>query len=188
MFYHDGIGFRPVEERDLEKIRVLRNDPTTWAYLTDINHVTPEAQADWFRRIRMSKDKTYFTVFKEEYDPHVPIAYEGDFLGIIRMDEIDQANRSARIGADIDPACRGQGYGTKTYKALLKYCFDFLNMHRVWLCVLDSNEIGKRLYANAGFKVEGKYREAIFRDGTYHDYIVMSILESEYRRVDDDCP
>jgi len=39
------------------------------------------------------------------------------------------------------------------------------------------------LYEKHGFKVEGRYREAIFRDGCYHDYIIMSFLEEEYRNV-----
>jgi RimJ/RimL family protein N-acetyltransferase len=64
---------------------------------------------------------------------------------------------------------------------LLKYCFDYLGMHRVWLCVLDTNEVGIKLYVNSGFKLEGKYREAIWRDGGWHDYIVMSLLEGDYR-------
>ena len=97
-------------------------------------------------------------------------------------DEIDKANRSIRVGADIVRELRGQGYGRKVYRLLKKYCFDYLNMHRVWLAVLDTNEAGRRLYESEGFEVEGRYREAIFRDGKYHDYILMSILEQQYRR------
>ena len=107
-----------------------------------------------------------------------------DFIGIVRNshDEIDKANRSIRVGADIVRELRGQGYGRKVYRLLKKYCFDYLNMHRVWLAVLDTNEAGRRLYESEGFEVEGRYREAIFRDGKYHDYILMSILEQQYRR------
>jgi len=41
--------------------------------------------------------------------------------------------------------------------------------------------VAKRLYEKVGFKEEGIMREAIFRNGVYHDYVVMSILEDEYR-------
>ena len=55
-------------------------------------------------------------------------------------------------------------------------------MHRVWLAVLSTNKIAYNMYQKHGFKEEGVYREAVFRDGKYHDYIIMSVLEEEFRR------
>lgn len=181
MFISDGIIFRPVEDKDLEAIRTLRNDPSTWSQLTSIGHISAEAQATWFAGLCDDPTRAYFAVFIEKRDEHYPVYFEGDFVGIIRMDEIDRTNRSVRVGADVVPAMRGKGYGTRIYKALLKYCFDMLGMHRVALLVLDTNEVGKKLYFNAGFKLEGKHRDAIFRNGRFVDYIAMSILEDEYR-------
>jgi len=181
MFASNGIVFRPVEEKDLEAIRTLRNDPSTWGQLTSIGHISVEAQSAWFSRLDGDPSREYFAVFTERQDEHYPVYFEGDFVGVIRMDEIDRVNRSARIGADVVPAMRGQGYGTRIYKALLKYCFDYMGMHRAWLLVLDTNEVGKKLYFNAGFKLEGKHRDAIWRNGQFIDYLAMSILEDEYR-------
>jgi RimJ/RimL family protein N-acetyltransferase len=183
MFCHDGILFRPVEEQDLEAIRALRNDPSTWGQLTAIGHISAEAQAEWFSRLDGDPSREYFSVFTEARNEYYPVSFEGDFVGIIRMDEVDRLNRSVRIGADVAPVLRGKGYGTRIYKALLKYVFDYLGMHRAWLLVLDTNEIGKKLYFNAGFRLEGKHREAIFRNGQFVDYLAMSILEGEYRAM-----
>lgn len=181
MFASDDIVFRPVESIDLEPIRALRNDPSTWGQLTAIGHISAEAQRDWFTGLQGDSSRAYFAVFKEKRDDHYPVYYEGEFVGIIRMDEIDRNNRSVRVGADVVPTLRGQGYGTRIYKALLKYCFDYMGMHRVALLVLDTNEVGKKLYFNVGFKLEGKHREAIFRNGQFVDYLAMSIMEDEYR-------
>ena len=171
MFRCGDIGFRVVEERDLDRIRALRNNPSTWIHLTDISAISAEAQQEWFLTISRRSDRGYFVVFDDTCD----------FIGIVRMDEIDRVNRSIRVGADVVPELRGRGYGHKIYKALKKYCFDYLNMHRVWLAVLSSNERATHLYEKQGFKIEGRYREAIFRDGKYLDYILMSILEGEYK-------
>jgi RimJ/RimL family protein N-acetyltransferase len=170
MFRHEDIAFRVSIEKDLEYIRNLRNDPTTWLGLTTPGEITEEEQKEWFKRISLAKDKRYYTI----------IGPPG-FLGIIRTDEIDRANRSIRIGVDIVPGQREKGYGTKAYEAFLGYCFDYLNMNRVWLCVLDSNFKAKKLYEKIGFQVEGRMRRAVFREGEYRDYIIMSILEDEYR-------
>lgn len=170
MFVYEGLTLRTVEEHDLERMRALRNDPSTWMMLTDVGFIDAEAQRQWFQRVRLTNDKRYYAVCDNTYD----------FIGIVRTDEIDRTNRSIRIGADIVPELRGRGYGSKVYRLIKKYCFDYLNMHRLWLAVLDTNEVALGLYEKQGFKVEGRYREAIFRDGTYHDYIIMSILEQEY--------
>jgi RimJ/RimL family protein N-acetyltransferase len=171
MFQHGGMSMRVIESRDLEHMRLLRNDPTTWINLTDVSLITAPMQETWFARVREATDRMYFAIGDDEHD----------FIGIVRCDEIDRPNRSVRIGCDIIPELRGRHYGSRTYDLLLKYCFDFLNMHRIWLLVIDTNAAALRLYGNKGFRDEGRYREALFRDGQYHDYLVMSILEQEYR-------
>ena len=179
MFWHEGVGFRPIEERDLELIRELRNEPTTWMSLTTVGQISTGQQQTWFEGLVRDSSRAYYTAVKEYQE--FPVSSEGEFLGIVRMDEIDRINRSIRVGLDIIPEKRGQGYGTRLMRAIIKYCFDMLNMHRVWLCVLDNNEVARKLYNNTGFKTEGIEREAVFRDGRYHDYHIMSILENEYR-------
>ncbi len=171
MFTYQGISIRVVEQRDLERIRVLRNDPSTWIYLTDVLFVSAPAQERWFAKVSESTDRKYFIVHDADHE----------FIGIVRCDEIDHLNRSMRIGCDMVPEVRGQGYGSRVYDLLFKYCFDFMNMHRLWLLVIDTHQVAIGLYTKKGFLEEGRYREALFRDGEYHDYILMSILESEYR-------
>lgn len=170
MFTHNGLTMRPVEAGDLEQMRQLRNDPSTWPTLGSIDHISEEQQRAWFDRLCADKTRAYFVV------------YEGDaFIGTIRMDERDTINRSVRVGADVVPAKRGKGYGTRIYRMLLKWCFDLWNCRRVWLLVMDTNGAGMHLYKKVGFKYEGTMREAIYRDGMYVDYHIMGILESEYR-------
>lgn len=174
MFDYQGIRIRVVEKRDLEAIRALRNDSTTWVNLTDVRLITEPMQERWFERISEAANLRYFVVCDDEHQ----------FLGIVRCDEIDQTNRSMRIGCDIVPGLRGRGYGSRVYDLLLKYCFDFLNMHRLWLLVMDTNTAGIRLYTGKGFREEGRLREALFRNGSYRDYLVLSILEHEYRAAE----
>lgn len=179
MFWYKDIGFRPVERHDLEDIRKLRNNPTTWVYLSDVTQISPSMQDKWFTRISEQSDGIYFTVCLTKWKLQELV--EGKFIGIIRIDEYDATNRTARIGCDIVPGHRGKGYGTQVYKAIFKYYFDHIGLHRLWLCVLENNEVAIKLYKNVGFKEEGRLREAIWRDGKRLDYIVMSILEHEYR-------
>lgn len=172
MFVYNQLGIRVVEPTDLQEIRQMRNDPSTWIFLTDVRLITSAMQERWYTKIAEANDTKYFVVFDENHP----------FIGLVRCDEIDQVNRSIRIGCDVVPTLRGIGYGGRIYDLMLKYCFHYLNMHRVWLLVLENNEIAIRLYLRKGFREEGRLREAIFRNGRYWDYIVMSIIDHEYER------
>lgn len=172
MFGYEEISMRPVEARDLEKIRNLRNEQSTWQYLSDASLVSESMQLRWFDNLTRTLDERYYTIEKTK---------DRVFLGVIRTDQIDLKNRSIRVGCDIIPSERGKGYGTMAFHMILKYFFIYNSYHRLWLCVLDNNEIAKKLYKNVGFKEEGRLREAIWREGKWHDYIVMSILEEEYK-------
>lgn len=164
------IRLRPVEERDLEAIRLLRNDETTWVHLTDPLSLTAADQKSWFEGLSRKSGRFYFVA----HSTNVP------FIGLVRMDEHDTQNRSIRVGADVVPELRGKGYGRDIYLTIKKYAFDILNIHRLWLAVLESNAHAIRLYEKQGFVLEGRYRQAVWRDGLYVDYLLMSLLEDEY--------
>jgi len=182
MFLFNGIGLRLVEKRDLEKIRTLRNSQSTWIWLTDVKQINEIQQLQWYESICQDKSVEYYSIVENKKD--FPIEYEGEFLGIIRVNNIDLVNKSAMIGLDIEPNFRGQGIGTKAFLAVMEYFFRHRNFHRLWLCVIEDNEVAKKLYNNVGFKEEGILRQAIWREGKFKDYIVMSILEFEYRGKD----
>lgn len=166
VFHHEGVALRVVEESDLDELRHLHNEFSTWANLTDPTAVTPVGQKKWFESGKVGLIA---------YSDYLP------FIGYVRFDERDTVNRSVRIGLDVVKDLRGKGNGKRVYRMLLRYFFDFQNCHRVWLQVLSTNERGKALYRKVGFQREGKLRDAVFRDGKWLDYDVMSILEDEYR-------
>jgi RimJ/RimL family protein N-acetyltransferase len=171
-FYRYGsISLRMVERDDLRTITDLRNEPSTWAELTDPLPVTEGDELDWFRSISLRAGRFWAVAFNELHP----------FLGLVRMDERDPQNRSIRVGLDVLPDLRGLGHGTAIYRAILEYCFLELNCHRTWLQVLVTNERALRLYKKLGFQREGVLRKAVFRHGKYVDYVVLSLLEEEYQ-------
>ena len=179
MFLFNGIGLRPIEKRDLEEIRLLRNSQSTWIWLTDVKQINEIQQSQWYENICRDKSMEYYSIVENKKE--FPIEYESQFLGIVRINNIDFVNRSAMIGLDIRPDFRGQGIGTKAFLALLEYFFQHRNFHRLYLMVLEDNVVALKLYKSAGFTEEGRYRQAIWRDGKFKNYIIMSILEDEYR-------
>lgn len=167
-----NITIKPLSKSNLEKLRRLRNDPRTRNFLTHNFLIKKSQQIKWFENLFLDSTKMYLEILNEK----------GIFLGIIRCDEWDEINKSIRIGMDIVPQYRGQGIAKDAYEIFLKYLFDDLNLNRVWLLVLDFNIVAKSLYAKLGFTKEGIQRKAIYRNGKFNDYIMMSMLREEYEK------
>jgi hypothetical protein len=63
---------------------------------------------------------------------------------------------------------------------MLDHAFTELGLHRVALTVFAFNERAVRSYRSVGFVLEGRAREAIWREGRWWDEISMSLLDSEW--------
>ena len=170
----------PLERRHLPQLRQLRLDFSTWHYLTDAHPINDLQQEKWFEKISCDPTKMYFAI-EVPTTGNVSMLPSYVFGGIIRADEYDKTNRSIRVGVDIVSSSRGNGYGTEALKGFINYLFQHLNIHRVWLLVAQPNIVAKNLYNKIGFTSEGAYREALFRDGEWLDYEIMSLLSTKWK-------
>lgn len=103
-------------------------------------------------------------------------------IGDIALQDMDSLNRSANIRIAInEQGDQGKGYGTEALVLMLDYGFGICNLHRIELNVFDFNEKAIRCYEKVGFKREGVQRDALFYNHQYHDSILMSMLQHEYR-------
>jgi RimJ/RimL family protein N-acetyltransferase len=103
-------------------------------------------------------------------------------VGTCAFSQLDGDNGSALYHITIgEKDCWGRGYGTEATQLMLDHAFGRLGLHRVGLSVFAFNERAVRAYRRVGFTVEGRSRQAIWRDGRYWDEIAMSILDEEWR-------
>ncbi|MBI2762398.1 MAG: GNAT family N-acetyltransferase [Chloroflexi bacterium] len=104
-------------------------------------------------------------------------------IGTCALSQLDGDNGSALYHITIgEKNAWGEGYGTEATSLMVAHAFGALGLHRISLSVFAFNERAIRSYRTAGFSVEGRAREAIWRDGRWWDEISMSILEPEWRR------
>ena len=103
-------------------------------------------------------------------------------IGTCAFSQLDGENGSAMYHITIgEKDAWGMGYGTEATRLMLEHAFNTLRLHRVALAVFEFNERAIRSYRSCGFVIEGRAREAIWRDGRWWDEITMSVLESEWQ-------
>lgn len=107
---------------------------------------------------------------------------EGEVIGETALTHIDWRNREADFNIAIgNKAYWGHGYGTDATRALMKYAFDQMNLHRITLYVHDFNARAIRAYEKVGFQLEGRMRQAHYMDGAYTDVLVMGLLKEDFQ-------
>jgi RimJ/RimL family protein N-acetyltransferase len=103
-------------------------------------------------------------------------------IGVISLMNISEANSSADLSIIVGPREeRDRGYGTEAISLLLDHAFGELGLHRVGLSVFEFNEPAISAYEKLGFRHEGRLRDALNRDGTFHGAFLMSMLAPEWR-------
>ena len=152
--------------RDGEYVRLLDSDPPRlWS---------TRAVREWLEK---DKDKeppaeVMFMIYARSQD---------QAIGFIGLDGINWVHGETWLGIGIgDRRYWGQGYGTEAVRLILAYAFAELNLYRVTLNVFAYNERAIRSYEKAGFKIEGRVRGAVKRDGNRSDLVFMGILRPEW--------
>ena len=115
-------------------------------------------------------------------DGFTPFAIEVDeeLVGMTCFWGIDLHNRRAHLGLGIGEEHRGRGIGTDATRVMLHYGFVDRGLHRVQLEVLATNAAALRVYEKAGFREDGRMREAAWVRGGFVDEVYMSVLATEF--------
>ena len=102
-------------------------------------------------------------------------------IGFTTFSSLDGDNGSVMFHITIgERDAWGRGLGTEATELMLEHAFERLGLHRVGLSVFSYNVRAIRAYEKAGFRIEGRQRQAILRDGRYWDEIQMGILVDEW--------
>lgn len=105
-------------------------------------------------------------------------------IGDIGLDGVSWSRGDSYVGIGIGEQSEwGKGYGTDAMHILQRYAFTELNLRRLTLNFFEYNERGLRSYLKAGFRVEGRQRQVLRRDGNRWDLIYMGILREEWEAL-----
>lgn len=110
----------------------------------------------------------------------VCLAESGQLVGMVSLTRIDQVHRNAEFHAVVgERGSQNRGIGTAAARAMVRHGFSDLNLHRIYVSVLKDNIPSIRMCRNAGFREEGTIREGAYKNGRYHDLVLMGVLKSE---------
>ncbi len=177
MWRGDKVELGPVQREYLAKYVEWLNDWETSRFLAPGIPflLNLDDETDWFDRRRQDKDNIVFAILT------LP---EKHLLGNCGLHRLDWKNRSGLFGIVIgEKSYWNKGYGTDATRTLLRYAFEQLGLNRVELEVYAFNPRAQRAYEKAGFHRDGVRRQALYRDGKFHDIYLMGILREDWEAL-----
>ncbi|WP_270170282.1 GNAT family N-acetyltransferase [Paenibacillus sp. SYP-B4298] len=173
----ERIRLREYRREDLLSMRRWVNDPLITCHLSD-TFLYPQTIQD---------TEAFIEGVIEGGDTHrgFIIAHRDteDYIGQIDLFELDWKNRTAELGIVIgNRVNQGKGYGTEAVRLLIQFALHSMNLNRIQLEVNEDNGSAIRCYEKCGFAHEGRLRQRIYRNGRYHDLLIMAVLRDEYEQ------
>ena len=170
MIRGERVTLRAIEREDLPNYVRWLNDPRVLRYFGRLVPLSLAQEEKWYEGMLQDRTVRSFA-----------IEFEGRHIGGCGFRDIDKHHRCAEVGLFIGiPELWSQGLGRDALATLLRFGFEEMNLHRIYLRVFAENERAVHLYESLGFQHEGRWRQAEFRHGRYHDILWLSILEDEW--------
>ena len=116
------------------------------------------------------------------YNWLITLKENNKIIGAINL-KADDYNESLEFNYAIDDRCKGNGYMTEALKLIKDYCFNELNVNRLYGGCEINNIGSKRVMEKCQMTYEGCFRSKLFVKGRFRDIGVCSILASEYFTV-----
>ena len=170
-----SVRLRAMEPGDAERAHAWMNDPEVTYYLT-ARYPSASAAENWLAGGPANSFAEGVRLAIETKD--------GVHIGGINLHQVQPEDRTAGLGIIVgERTYWSNGYGTDAVVTLLRFAFHEMNLHRVWLTVLESHKRGIACYGRCGFREEARLRQDVYRHDQSWDVILMGVLRDEFEAL-----
>ena len=165
------VVLRPFSRGDISTLTRWINDPEIREFVAAVLPQTEKQEEEWFNKLG-SSDKDIALGIETK---------EGVLVGSMGIHGINWKDRICTTGALIgEKDYWGKGYGTDAKMVLLDYIFNTLNLHKVCSSVIAFNKRSLHYSLHCGYKIEGRRRRHMFRNGRYWTIIELGLFKEEW--------
>lgn len=174
----ERLRLRWIEESDLEQLYSIFSDPQVMRYWSTPPLQSLDQARDLLEEIQASNRAG--TILKWG----VALKPDDKLIGTVTLFHLDRSNGRGEIGYAQARAYWGNGYINEALHALLKHCFEKLDLRRLEADVDPRNEPSIKTLERLGFQREGFLRERWHVDGEIQDALFYGLLRRDWMRAD----
>ena len=163
------LRFRAIEREDLEQLKTWRNKPGIRAWTREYRLLNMVNQEDWFESMSRNRNNEMLVI-------EILVDNNWVSIGVCGLCYIDWVNRHAEVSLYIgEHSFRGLGLGKRILGLLEEKAFREFNLHKLWAEIYSGNAASVKLFEKAGYVMEGRLKEQVFKNGEYQDSLFFSL-------------
>ena len=170
----ERLVLRPFAMEDAADVQRLAGDPAIADTTLNIPHPYPDGAAESWINTHQERWQSGLGVICA-----ITLRSTGELVGAISVLGISQQNSHGEMGYWIGKPYWGNGYCTEAARALIRFSFETMGLHRVFAHHLARNPASGRVMAKAGMRYEGTLREHTRKTDIFEDLPVYGILAGE---------
>jgi len=169
MIAGEHVILRAFEREDAERCYRWMNDPNIVRTLKSRYPIAFQSEMEWIElAMTSSNTERHFAIERRDDRSHI---------GNASIHDIDWVSRTGSFGLFVgEPTAWNRGFGTDAIRTLVRFAFEEMNLRKLRINVFDYNEKAKHVLTAQGFVEEGKLRRDFYREGVYHDIVILSIF------------
>jgi RimJ/RimL family protein N-acetyltransferase len=117
---------------------------------------------------------------RRKFQLAVVLKANGQLIGNCGIRQTSADAREADIGYELSPDHWGHSYATEAARAIVRFGFAELRVHRIWAWCIADNVASAHVLEKLGLKLEGRLREKEYFKGRWWDTLMYGMLESEW--------
>jgi ribosomal-protein-serine acetyltransferase len=119
---------------------------------------------------------------KEGYYYYLRSVVSHQLIGYVCIKNVDLKILKCELAYFIDKNFEGKGIISEAVSQVIGYCFDTLQMNKVFICTSKINAASQQIALKNGFQKEGVLRQE-FKNGyaILEDIVYFGLLKSEYQ-------
>ncbi len=167
MIAGEHVILRAFERDDAERCYRWMNDPNIVRTLKSRYPIAFQNEIEWLdRAMHANTTERHFAIERKDDRTHV---------GNASIHDIEWVSRVASFGLFIgEPSAWNRGFGSDAIRTLVRFAFEEMNLRKLRINVFDYNDRAKHVLEMQGFVQEGRLRQEFYRDGSYHDIVILS--------------
>ncbi len=180
MIKTDRLTLREVCDEDFDAVYAYASDPEVVTFMT-WGPSTPEETRGFLARAQALAA----AVPRVGYELAVVRRSDGRLLGGVGLNRDQAGSSRAMLGYCYHRDAWGYGYATEAARAVLRFGFEELGLHRVWAGCDPENLGSVRVLTKLGMTQEARLRQDSLVQGEWRDALIFGILRDEWRALTD---
>lgn len=164
------ISLRALEPEDVDLLYQWENDEEIWT----VSHTIAPFSKHLLALYIQNSDKD---IYETKQLRLMMDDEQGKTVGAIDLFDFDPFHARIGLGILVHKAeDRSHGFATAALRLLIRYCFEWLNLHQLYANILTDNTISIQLFTKAGFEIIGTKKEWIREGGVWKDELLLQLI------------